>query len=97
LPDRQTRKKARARSSTPKITAMAMPAFAPVERLEEGEVEEEAEDAGEEVAVFVSVVELELGFHVIVEADIEVEDEDPTVAVAVPVIELDELAASRSI
>lgn len=98
LPDRHTRKKARARRSTPAITAMAMPAFAPELRPEEEAVEDDAEaealDVGEEVDVLVIVFELD----VVVEAPIEEDDDDDTAAVdvPVPVIELDELAASRS-
>lgn len=78
-----------------------MPAFAPGLRDEEDEVvedeaEDEALDVGEEVAVFVTVLELELGFDVVVEAAAELDEEAAAVEVAVPVIELDELAASRS-
>jgi hypothetical protein len=75
---------------------MAMPAFAPELRPDEELVEDEAEDValdeGEEVDVLVTVPELDL----VVEAPVESEDDAAAVAVAVPVIELDELAASRS-
>ena len=95
VPCRQVKKNASARSSTPRTTPIAMPAFAPLLSPEDDEDEEveEAADVDDEEDVFVIVL-LKLEF--VVDAVVPVV-RDVVLDVTAPVIVLEILAAERRI
>ena len=77
------------------MTATAIPALAPPLRpVDKDEAEIVPVEVRGDVAVFVTLLELELSLDVIEAADVAVDGAE--LEVAVPVIELEELAAFRS-